>query len=246
MGLTRATAALIAVSFLLGACASQPEIPFDHASAGEIKAVGIVTPRFPHGPTMFLNNSVGKSLAGSAGLIGAVIGGIADASLQQNRETKFTSAMSDAHYSAQDAFLSKLSDALASEGYTVSMVSALRPDRKYLDQYPASTDPRVDAYLDIVVFDYGYAAAGRSDSTPWRPYFSAGVKLVRAKDSSLLMEDAVVYNPVFPYKNAVTIAPDPAYGFVDFDTLTANQKKAVDGLSLAVQQSAETVAKLLK
>jgi hypothetical protein len=142
--------------------------------------------------------------------------------------------------------MSRLSDVLTSEGYTVSTVSVLRPERKFLDQYPANTDPRVDAYLDIVVFDYGYAAAGVSDSTPWRPHFAAGVKLVRARDSSVLMEDAVVYNPVFPYKNAVTIAPDPAYGFADIDILTANQKKAIDGLSLAIQQSAETVAKLLK
>jgi hypothetical protein len=62
------------------------------------------------------------------------------------------------------------------------------------------------------------------------------------------MQDVVVYNPVGPAapSKAITIAPDPAVQFVDFDALMADPDRAVLGLRTAVEQSAHGLGALLK
>jgi hypothetical protein len=43
----------------------------------------------------------------------------------------------------------------------------------------------------------------------------------------------------------ITIAPDPTYTFVDFDTLMADPDRTVAGLDTAVTQTAGAIAGLL-
>jgi hypothetical protein len=99
-----------------------------------------------------------------------------------------------------------------------------------------------------VVNGYGYIAAGIGSSTPYRPIDILQVRLVRALDSKVLMEDTVVYNPVAPAlpTNIVTVSPNPDYTFQDFDALTADRVAMSKGLKDSVDQSADAVAKLLR
>jgi hypothetical protein len=122
-----------------------------------------------------------------------------------------------------------------------------RSQHDFLEKYPADSPPKVDAYLDTVV-SYGYIAAGIG-STPYHPIVYITARLVRATDSTVLMQDAISYNPVGPYAHnsqSVTIPPDPNYQFSNFDALAADPDKAVQGMQTALTQSAKTFGELLK
>jgi hypothetical protein len=232
--------ALVAVGLFLSACAGLQEVPYDRMSSGQIKTIGIVTPSAPKGASVILATSVGQSF----GLVGALV----DAGLQSNRETHFKSILDKEQFSAQEAFIGRLRQQLEMRGYGVADISAPRPSSKFLDKYPEN--PGVDAYLDIVVSNYGYISAGIGNSTPYRPHFFLQVRLVQAKTSQVLMQDVVFYNPVGPFaagnQKMVTIAPASSYNFVDFDRLEADPHLAVEGLRDAVYQSADMVGSLMR
>ncbi len=231
----RAAAILAALLLVLSACAA-PEIPYDRSTAGEIKTIGVVTPRFPSGPAVVLASSVGQSF----GLIGALV----DAGLQARRESRFQELLVSQNYSVVDDFTATVVRRLREGGYNVTLLPATRDGADFLKQYPAGSG--IDAYLDLVSLGYGYIAAGIGSSTPYRPALVVRARLVAAKDSSVLMQDLIVYNPINKVAKAVTIAPDPAYEFVDFDTLVGDPATATKGLQTAVDQSAQAIATLLK
>jgi len=232
----RGAAVMIAAAMVLVGCASsQPEIPYDRTAKAQIKKIGIVTPAFAE-PSVILLNSVGSSF----GLIGA----LADASMQSNRDSTFKTLLQQQKFSPQDHFLERVTQGLRAAGYTVAIVPMKRDGSSFVDKYP--TDAAVDAYLDLVAPVYGYIANGVGDSAPYRPRFVVQARLVSAKDSSVLMQDRVLYNPLGPDNTAVTIPADPALQFKDFDALTASPQVAVKGLRVATEQSAQTIAKLLQ
>jgi hypothetical protein len=237
MRCVRVLIAAFAAAFLAG-CAAKP-VPYDRTTSADIKTIGIVTPSYPEGPYVVLASSVGQSL----GLIGALV----DAGLQADRESRFKKAIAPHNFSVNDTCLSELKARLEEQGYTVLMVPQTRPKQDFLEKYPTDQEPKVDAYLDVVV-NYGYISAGIG-ATPYRPTVFASARLVKASDSSVLMKDLVIYNPVGPYgvnQQAVTIPPDPAYSFPTIDKLVADPGTAVKGMQLALQESVKTVGQLLK
>ena len=232
MRFSRTAAALAATVLWLAGCAA-PEIPFDRGSANDVRTIGIVTPSFPDDAQVVLASSVGQTF----GLIGALV----DAGMQANRDSQFNDALRQRHYSARDNFVENVAATLRAQGFTVALVPATRGKSDFLARYPTDAEPKVDAYLDLV-------AAGVRSSTPYRPTLAVRARLVSARDSSVLMQDVVVYNPVGPAapSKAVTIAPDPAFQFVDFDALVADPDRAVLGLRTAVEQSAHGIGTLLQ
>ncbi len=232
----RGAAVVIAAAMVLVGCASQPEIPYDRAAKAQIRKIGIVTPAFPEASVVLLN-SVGSSF----GLIGA----LADAGVQSSRDTTLKNLMQQQKFSAPDYFVERLNQGLRAAGYTVAMVPVKRDGSDFVEKYPSGAEP-VDAYLDLVTMAYGYIANGVGDSAPYRPRFIVRARLVSAKDSSVLMQDKVLYNPLGPTDNTVTIPADPALQFKDFDALAASPQIAVKGLRVATEQSAQTIAKLLQ
>jgi len=228
------------VGLLISGCAGLPEIPYDRMSAAEIKNVIILPPSVTKNPSVILASSVGQSF----GLVGALV----DAGLQASRDSHFKAVVEKQNFSIRDTFLDHLKEQLQMRGYMVSTVTVARPSAKFLDKYP--TDASVDAYLDLVIRNYGYVSAGIGSSTPYRPQFLMQVRLVNAKTSSVLMQDSILYNPVGPgvvdTQKAVTISPAAMYEFPDFDRLEATPQTAVEGLRDAAYQSADSVSNLLK
>jgi hypothetical protein len=223
---------------LLAACALQP-IPYDRTSSGEIKTIGIITPAMPSRPAVVLASSVGQSFG--------LIGGLIDAGMQENRETKFKTVIEPHNFSATDACLQELTARLQEQGYTVVSVPVQRTKHGFEDKYPVESEPKVDAYLDLVV-SYGYITAGVG-STPYRPIVYMTARLVRATDATVLMQDAVSYNAIGPYganKKAITLAPDPTYQFPNFDKLVGDPATAVKGMQVSLERSASTLGQLLK
>lgn len=230
--------AALAAAILLSACTTLPKVPYDRTLASDVKSIGIITPKFPDGPTVFLASTVGRSF----GLIGALI----DAGMQADRQSKFQALLQQENFSTQERFVDSIADALREAGYTVSVIPVTRDGTDFVSTYPTAEEPKVDAYLDMIADGYGYGAAGIGWSTPYRPVFAVRARLVRARDSSVLMQDMVSYNPIGPRANVITIAPDPVHRFETFDSLIGNPKGAVSGLQAATEQSAFAVAKLLR
>ncbi len=231
-------AAIIAVGVVLCSCASQPEIPFDKSQAN-IKTIGVLTPSMPERPTIWLASDVGQSF----GLIGALV----DAGMQSNRDTAFWKSIDGDKNPPRAAFLDALSASLHDRGFEVKQVAVTRPDSKLLKTYPKSSDG-VDAYLDIAFIGngYGYVAAGIGKSTPYRPYVYVNCRLVRASDGTTLMQDIVLNNSIIAQNKVVTVSANPAYEFTDFDSLTNDPKKAVDGMDDAFRRTADSVSDLLR
>jgi hypothetical protein len=229
-----AMAALVAV--VLSACQTMEQVPYDRASAGNIKTINVITPKAPDRPAVVLASTVGQSF----GLVGALI----DAGMQSSRESDFETAMKTQNFIGNDAFVRHLDGALTSGGYAPAHSSVKRETQGFLKAYPKGADVQGDAHLDVVMH-YGYIASGMS--TPYRPFVSVNVKLVRASDSALLMQKSIFYNPLNGApENTVTIAPDPTYEFTDFDALTADPAKAAKGLDTAIAQVATAMGTLLK
>lgn len=229
---------LVAALLVLAGCAGEPSIPYDRSTAGNIKTIGILTPRFPEEPKVILATSVGQSF----GLIGAII----DSSMEAHRESAFAALLADQRYQAADSFSRALAQAVEAQGYKVEMIPVTRDLHEgLLRDYHVATNISVDAYLDVSVGGYGYIAAGLGGSNPYRPVVALGCRLVYVGDSKVLMQDFIVYNLLNPRGNIITLSPDPAYAFPDFDSLMADPPKATAGLDGALTQAAQAVGKLL-
>lgn len=248
MSFSRLAVIVIAAACLLAGCAQQ-EIPFDRTGAGSVKTIGLLTPSLPTGPSVVLASSVGQSF----GLVGALV----DAGMQANRESHVRNILSSAHFIAGDEVTSSLKQALEAKGYKVVAVQVSRPKQDFLTTYPnpanlpgsdgTSMGPNsVDAYLDVVILDYGYVAAGIGSGNPYRPEAQMKIKLIRAKDSAVLMQDNIVYNQVQKQDRWVTISPDPKHSFANVDAMEANPQLATDGLKTAIDQSTGAVGTLLQ
>lgn len=237
MGKFRAVAAITLAFAFLGGCVHRPEIPFEKA-ANDIKTIGILTPGTPNGPAVVLATSVGRSF----GLIGALV----DAGMTASRDSQFEDELKRQNFVFDDAVVKSLSDHLTAAGYVVSTIPAKRSATDFVKSYPKADDTKVDAYLDVYYGGYGYIAAGIGSTTPYRPGIALRVRLVRARDASVLMEDSIVYNPINTPVDTVTVAPNPDDLFVDFDALKADPEHAVKGLYNAIDLTSDTVAKLLR
>jgi hypothetical protein len=232
-----AAAALLA----LAGCAGQAEIPYDKSAEGGIKTVGVLTVDMQEEPSARLASDVGQSF----GLIGALV----DAGMQSQRDSTLAGIMKSAGFSPRDAFQAALISSLQAHGYAAQIVPVTRPGSGYLKQYPPAGESKVDAYLDITVFDYGFLAAGIGSSTPYRPFIYLHCKLVRASDGAVLMQDGVLYDPIDrvinPREKDVTVSPDPAYVFENSSTMWNTPKKVVAGEDAAFHQTADALAGLL-
>lgn len=191
-------------------------------------------------PTVWLASDVGQSF----GLVGALI----DAGMQESREDKMWAMLAGQKMYPRDQFMSALRQSLEADGFAVKTIDIAREAGKYMKAYPPAAENGVDAYLDIVVGQYGYVAAGIASSTPYRPYVYLNCKLVQASNGAVLMQDSIFYDPVAPFgqgKN-VSISPDPAYTFVDFDAMENAPQKSAEGLTAAFRATDDSLARLLR
>jgi hypothetical protein len=72
------------------------------------------------------------------------------------------------------------------------------------------------------------------------------VKLVRASDGAVLMQDSVTYNSWLDLKNTVKLSPDPDYAFVAWSDTKAAPEKTAQGVQVAAKKTADAIGDLLK
>jgi len=231
-------AALCAVVLLVAACATAP-VPFDHAASSDVKRIGIVDPGFPDNASVVLASSVGQSF----GLVGALV----DAGMRSSRESDMAALVQKRQFQAKAEFMQALHQALTARGYEVVDLKAARKSHDFVDAAAYPHDAPVDAYLDTVVLNCGFLAAGIGESTPYRPGVALKCQLVSARNpKQVLMADTILLNPVNPPKEAIQISALPDYAFRDFDALMADPPRTTEALTKIVDLSADTVGKVLE
>jgi hypothetical protein len=230
--------AVLAALLVVSACAGQPEIPYDRTATSGNKTIGLLTPAWPSGPTSFLASSPGKSF----GLIGALV----DQGIQSGRDSDLKLMLDNQKIDANTEFVTQLTANLQAKGFTVIPIAADIKRSGYAKQYPSAAANKVDSYLYVAVIQYGYLAAGIGSDSPYRPWCTANVKLVRAADGAVLMQDIVNYNSWLDLKNAVKISPDPDYAFPKWTDTKEAPSKTAHGVSIAARKTADAIGDLLK
>jgi len=238
-----AVSALLACFVATSAAAEAPSIvPFDKATAGNIKTIGVVTMAMPAQPTMW-------HMGGVAGAFGGLLVGAVEQGLQTSRTIELWKIIDGDNHPPQTTFTNALTTALQANGFAVKLIAAPRPDSEFLENYPA--DPQVDAYLDVRFSEdcngYGYFTPGQELANPWKAFAFVSFRLVRASDHTVLAQNTVLHTPWWKQdtENAVTIPPDEAYSFADYQNIRANPKLATEGLNAALSQTANTIGMLL-
>jgi len=224
---------------LLSGCAANPEIPFDRATSGDIKTIGVLTPGLPDSADVDLASTVGQSFA----LVGALV----DAGLKANRDSRFKDLLKAQGLDPNAVFVADVKTALEARGYTVVMVDVKRDTQAgFVQALPKNEDPKIDAYLDLAVPRYGYLAAGIGSSNPYRPFFNVMAKLVRANSHVVLMQDHIIYNPLNNPDHVITISPEPQFAFDDVAAMEKDPVLASGGLHSAIDRSVESLAALIR
>lgn len=220
----------------LGACAT-PYVatPYDRASAS-VRSVGVLDDSMADKAIAYEVASVGSNF----GLIGALV----DAGIQAERQDAVNDALRTVSFDAEAKLEARLTEALRAQGYNlVAMPGAVRPKRDFLPAYPGAADG-AEAYLDVAVMNYGYMSSGAGQ--PFRPMVAAKVRLVRASDSSTLMENQIVYNPLNTVAGIITLPPNPQFAFNNRSDLLADPTRLAAGIEDALNQVATTAAQLLR
>jgi hypothetical protein len=229
--------ALTAALTLLADCADKPVMPYDKAGAGRVTTIGVLTPAVPPGPTIHLGyftvplSHPDETLVRSTRLSDAMT----DAEVEIDCERELGNILAAKRFDARALLLEKVKRALVGRGYKVIDVPVIREsDGTFMKAYPVVPD--ADAYLDLVVLDYGYFDRVTE------------IRMVDAANASVLMQERVRYAALersHP-KDDIAIASDPKYRFDGLPALMSQPDMAVEGLNAAFTKSAEAMSALLQ
>lgn len=221
----------------LGACAT-PYVatPYDRASAN-VRQIVLVDDSAPEAAVAYEVASMGSNF----GLIGALV----DAGIQAERRAALNKSLGTVQFDAEKRLETRIIERLQGDGYQVTALEGtMRAKREFMVTYPVSGENQ-DAYLDLVVIDYGYLSAGAFQ--PFRPHASATVRLVSASDpTKVLMDNRIVYNSMYPNESVINISPNPRYEFRNREELLADPTRTAAGIEDALNQLADTAAQLLR
>lgn len=210
--------------------------PYDRATAN-VQQIALVDDSAPDGAIAYEVASMGSNF----GLIGALV----DAGIQAERRAALNKALGTVSFDAESRLEARLNERLRADGYQVAtMTNPARTKREFLVSYPTATGEH-DAYLDVVVIDYGYLSAGAFQ--PFRPYATATVRLVSAEDPTrILMDNRIAYNAMGAAEGIITLTPNPQFAFKNREELLADPARTAAGIEDALTQVADTAAQLLR
>jgi hypothetical protein len=209
--------------------------PYDRETA-MVDSMVIVDDAVPEKAIAYEVASVGSNF----GLIGALV----DAGIQAERQGAVNEALTTVSFDAEGELERLLMREIGEEGYTVALLPGqARTKRDWLPAHSGAAEG-VDAYLDVAVMEYGYMSPGAGQ--PFRPYVWAKVKLVRAGDGALLMENQIVYNPLNVIEGVITIPPNPEFFFNNRSALLEDPNRLAAGIEDALERVAATSAQLLR
>lgn len=216
----------IAVAIGVVGCAGTPtQAPYNRAAHPQIKTIGILTPAVPEDFQVRVVNPA----EGNFPLLGDLVGAI----VRDVKGDHFSEAVAKQGFVHSKEAAEALARGVHDAGYEVLGVRAKREWGEFLDKDKYPNVSQVDALLDSYVTYAGYFAAG--STTPYRPTYFLGVRLVDARTKAILFADELIYNPIGDTKDAVTIQADPVYQYDSYDTLMNHVPEAVEGLRAALR-----------
>lgn len=228
----------LSAALLLSACvAPYVATPYDRATAG-VQTIAIIDDPAEERAIAYEVASMGSNF----GLIGALV----DAGIQAERQGAVNKALDSVEFDGENAFETRLASRLRASGYeVVQRDGPARTKREFLVRYP-TPQGETDAYLDVVMAQYGYLSAGAFQ--PFRPTAAAQVRLVSAADpTKVLMDNRIVYNGMYTTDaGVITLSPNPAYEFQNREQLLADPAKMAAGIEDALNAVADTAAQLLQ
>lgn len=219
----------------LAACAT-PYVatPYERAEHS-VQSISMLEDSMPDDAIAYEVASLGSNL----GLIGALV----DAGIQASRREAVNEALGSISFDAETELEASVSAALSGKGYSLASVSgAEREKRELLEAYPDSNG--ADALLDVAIINYGYLSSGMGQ--PFRPTVTAHVRLIKASDQSTLMDNRIVYNPLLAEAGVIVLPPNADYAFKNREELLEDPARLAAGIQDALNQVAETTARLLQ
>lgn len=207
--------------------------PFNRAAQSHIKTIGILTAAMESEVQVRVVNPAEENFP----LLGPLIAEVAMAA----KTDSFTDRLRAQKFSNRREIEAAAARALGAGGYKVVWVKAERSAGSFLRKYPEV--PKVEALLDLYGTYGGYFATG--SSTPYRPTYLVGVRLVDARSKKVLFTDTVIYNPIGDTGTAITIQADDRYAFDSYDDLVRAVPKAIEGLRAALTALGDRIGKLL-
>ena len=230
------TCVAVSALALLSACASNYVATPYVAGPEPIRTVAVADDSVPDNLSAWEVASLGSNF----GLIGALI----NAGVQSSRQDALSDALETISFDAEDALERYVVDALAAQGVEATLLNGpQRQSRVFLADYPDAPQG-TQAYLDVVLSDYGYISAGHGD--PWRPTADAMVRLVSVSDGRILMENRIAYNRMNPPRGVITLAPNPEYVFDNREQMVSNPEHLANGIRDALERVAATAAGLMR
>ncbi|UNK50961.1 hypothetical protein MNR01_08195 [Lysobacter sp. S4-A87] len=226
----------------LTGCVSMPkQQAYNRESHTNIKTIAVLGTTQAR-PTVFMLNHPGASFG--------LIGGLIAASDQASKQKKFDAIVAETGFEPLGYFKEQLTTRMSERGYTLvwpqAQVETAKVERGSFGLRKAYTAAQgADAQLDINFGFVGYAAAGATDDSPYRPTVTVGARLVSADGQQNYFTDFFAYNNVFNLGNAVAVNANADYAYPDFDNLHAAGPKTVEGLKTAIDAIAAEVARQL-
>jgi len=228
----------------LSACVSTPKSrPFNAAQHVEIKQVEVLAMRHSE-PGIFIVNNPGDSF----GLIGMLA---AEAHMAPRRNW-LKQQLETTGFDHVQTFASALEQAMSERGYTLTWPAGYAEEPKARTkrtvwgtrkQYAAASDSQTAALLDINFGFIGFASAGSSDSSPYRPTVVVSARLLDAEGKEELFYETIYFNDVFPGADqGLMLSPEPQHNYPDFTALKVADASAIEALKQAFERVAGHLA----
>lgn len=226
---------LLAVSIISFGCGGPSAITVKPSQLKNIKNIGILEIQEPGYRMMDLGSATPWGAASAA----------SDA---QEIHPKFMSVLKKERFSFNKYLAQELHRSLRRAGYKTYSVKVKRTGPiKLLENYKKYNSPKIDALLDVAAITAGYVIQHGMMSTHWRPETRTFVKLVNARDASILHQDIMMYGYHNPFMSGVDIdAPEKFHYQERADIFKAGNKAVVAGLKDAAKKVAMELGKQLK
>lgn len=175
-------------------------------------------------------------------------GAIAEQDRAKEIKPKFVGILKKERFSFNKYLTSQLHRSLRKEGYKTYSIKVKRSEKSlFLASYKKYKSSKVDALLDINPLTAGYVVENALFSSHWRPETKTYVRLVNAKDESIIFQDTLMYGYHNPFMSGFDLDAPKKYHFEERkDIFKAGNKIVIAGLKDAAKSVAAHVAKELK
>jgi len=223
---------LIMTIAVLSGCATVQKQAFNKEANQDIRKIAVLD-----------TSSSGEFLVqnlGHPGMGFGLIGGLVAAADMESKSKTFTEKMKGLGFDPAKEFNAALIAELQALKYDIKTVKPVRPNRALLESYE-NLDGEVDAYVDSVMNWSGYFTA--SPTANYIPAMRTMVRLVKRNSGEIAYQELISYGYELRGGQAINISADGTYAFSNFDELTSNSEKAMEGMRSGISLLAKQIAR---